>query len=600
MTIIRKALQQRQENTAVFRAAKKYGFTDLQCRVIAGRARRDEEELEHILFPALKNLHHPDKLKDSERAAELITAAICEKRRIGILTDYDVDGICSHVVVYEALKHFGVALDMVSSFIGHRMNDGYGISENLVDRILASAEKPRLIITADCGSSDEAQINRLKNSAIEVIVTDHHVIPHEGIPQSAAATVNPNRHDCSYPDKFISGCMVSWLLMCSVRNNLINKKYLPESTNKLSLLLDFVALSTVADAVSFFSATNRAVVNSGLAIINQRSKPSWCALASFINRPHSVPFTPEDLAFQVAPRVNARSRMADPYAALHFFLAETTENAATQLQKLEKNNEERKRTEKEMVQKAKTTARKLIGDGRRTLVVWDEAFHPGVQGIVASRLVDAYGRPSVVLSPTNGDNILSGSVRSIPEIHIRDVLQKIHDRYPRIFLSFGGHSGAAGLKIKKEDFAKFSLAFEESVRSEINNRQLDPIIVTDGKLAVDLMNFNTISQLQALGPYGREFDEPVFEGIFTVKKYRLVGAEPVHLTLNLEAEDKRQLNGIWFRALEKPGDDIQINNENTIRCAYKLKLNNFRGHKDIQLLIEYAEVVDEVREKNED
>ncbi len=592
MAIIRKTLKQRPENPGAFRAAKKYGFTDLQCRVIAGRTNRDEDELENILFPALKNLHHPDKLKDGKIAAEKIVAAICGKKRIGILTDYDVDGICSHVVVYESLKLWGVDPGLISSFIGHRMNDGYGISENLVDRILDMAEKPHLIITADCGSSDEKQISRLKNSGTEVIVTDHHAIPVEGVPQSAAATVNPNRIDCRYPDKYISGCMVSWLLMCYVRNILINNEHVIENTNKLGHLLDFVALSTIADAVSFFSATNRAVVGSGLDIINKLDKPSWCALASFLNKKNSVPFTAEDLAFQVAPRINARSRMADPYAALNFFLAESKEKADDQLQRLEKNNEERKTTEKNMVKKAKKEAQKLINGKRRTIVVWDREFHPGVQGIVASRLVDTYGRPAVVLSPINGGDVLSGSARSIPEIHIRDVLQKINVKYPDIFISFGGHSGAAGLRIKEEDFEIFSNAFEEEVKKEINNRHLDPVILTDGKLDESLMNTKTITELQSLGPYGREFDEPVFEGMFKVKKHRLVGDEPVHLSLTLEAENQKKLHGIWFRALENPGEEIQIKDNNTIKCAYKLKLNNFRGHKNIQLMIEYAEVVE--------
>lgn len=587
--MFRKEIVQRVENSSAFSEARKYGFTELQSRIIAGRATRANGELKSVLFPTLNNLHHPNSLEDGATAAAVIVEAILEKKRIGILTDYDVDGICSHVVVHESLRHFGVKTDLLSSFIGHRMNDGYGISQNLADRILTQHQQPNLIITADCGSSDEKQIKRLKEAGMTVIVTDHHAIPAEGIPVSAAATVNPSREDCRYPDKLISGCMVSWLVMCLVRNVLREKKYLFETANQLASLLDYVALSTVADAVSFFSGTNRAVVVSGLRIINRKTKPSWFSLASLLGKTDDSPFTAEDLAFQVAPRINARGRMADPYAALNFFLAESTEQAEAQLLKLEKNNEQRKSAEREMVRTARKEAMCQIRSGRRSIVVADAAFHPGVQGIVASRLVDDCGRPAVVLSPTKESDILSGSVRSVPEVDVRNVLQKIHEKRPELFLSFGGHSGAAGLKIRLEKLAEFSAAFEKVVCDETAGRVLRPIITTDGPLPTRDMTFETIAELHALEPFGREFDEPVFEGMFTVKRIRPVGAESIHLAMTLEANNGRTFHGIWFRALENAEEEVSIKGGELIRCAFKLKINTFRGNTNIQMMIEYAE-----------
>ncbi len=540
------------------------------------------------MFPALKNLHHPELLRDSGRAADYIAKAVKERRRIGILTDYDVDGICSHVVVYESLKHFAVSERSLISLIGHRMNDGYGISATLVDKILALDKTPELIITADCGSSDEQQISRLKECGIAVIVTDHHTIPVEGVPASAVATINPSRKDCLYPDKFISGCMVSWLLMCLVRSRLIGCGVLADDTAKLGGLLDFVGLSTVADAVTFTSPTNRAVVNGGLQVINQLTKPPWFALAKQLGKNERNPFTVEDLAFQIAPRINARSRMADPYAALNFFTACDARQAGEHLQRLEKNNEERKITERNMVKIARQKAKKLHESQRSSLVISDGNFHAGVQGIVASRLVDGFGKPTVVLSPVHEGDILSGSARTIPEVHLLRVLQKIHEQHPDLFLSFGGHSGAAGLKIKKEKLALFCEAFEKNVAEEIQNRNLAPFILTDGDLEVELLNLETLAELQKLEPYGREFEEPAFAGIFTITKTRIVGAEPVHLALKLEKKG-REFQGIWFNAMENPGDRQTINEGTTIRCAYKLKLNNFRGQRSLQLLVEYAE-----------
>ncbi|MBU0910186.1 MAG: hypothetical protein KJ717_11520, partial [Proteobacteria bacterium] len=311
-------------------------------------------------------------------------------------------------------------------------------------------------------------------------------------------------------------------------------------------------------------------------------------LAKQLGKNERNPFTVEDLAFQIAPRINARSRMADPYAALNFFMAADTLKADEHLQRLEKNNEERKITERNMVKIARQKANKLNKLQKSSLVISDGEFHAGVQGIVASRLVDSFGKPTVVLSPVLEGDILSGSARTIPEVHLLKILQKINEQHVDLFLSFGGHSGAAGLKIRKEDFGIFCNAFEITVQDEIQNRKLEPIILTDGDLEVELLSLETLAELQKLEPYGREFEEPAFEGIFTVTKTRIVGAEPVHLALKLE-KNGRKFQGIWFNAMENPGDRQAINEGTTIRCAYKLKLNAFRGQRNLQLLVEYAE-----------
>ncbi|MBI5558809.1 MAG: single-stranded-DNA-specific exonuclease RecJ [Deltaproteobacteria bacterium] len=591
MTLFPKQFRQRTQDRQVFEASLKFGFSPLQARIIAGRASGQDgcADLESLLFPALKNLHHPELLKDCLRGAELIVEAIRSGKKIGVLTDYDVDGICSHVVVYKALRQFGVPGDRLISLIGHRMHDGYGISAKLVDKILALPEKPDLVVTADCGSSDEKQIRRLREAGIDVIVTDHHAIPEAGIPQSAMATINPLRNDCHYPDKFISGCMVSWLLLCMVRNRLAECGFIAPDSEKLSGLLDFVGLSTVADAVTFVSPTNRAVVNSGLRIINQMRLPAWLVLGVALGKSEKFPFTAEDLAFQVAPRINARSRMADPYAALNFFLAESREEAERQLQKLERNNEERKLTERDMVKKARKKAEIQIKQHKKSLVVSGGDFHAGVQGIVAARLVDSYGRPAVVLSPFGEGEILSGSARTIPGVHLFQVLRKMHEQNPELFLSFGGHKGAAGLKIKKEKLELFRASFEDIVCEELYNQDMKPVVLTDGYIEADRLNFGTLAELQKLEPFGRDFDEPAFEGIFNVTQSRMVGAEePVHLSLKLRNQG-REFQAIWFNAVHAPGDKPSITGGNTIRCAFKLKLNNFRGQKNIQLLIEYAE-----------
>ena len=481
------------------------------------------------------------------------------------------------------------------SYIGHRLKDGYGVSKNVIDRLLSSDNPPQIVITADCGSSDHIGIESLKNAGVDVIVTDHHAIPSEGIPGAAHSVVNPAREDCTYPDGAISGCMVSWLVMCQVRNILIERKYLPEDTPKLGSLLDYVALSTVADAVSMMSPSNRAVVVSGLGEINMLDKPAWMALAKLCNKNGyaSSQFTADDLGFVIGPRINAQGRIDDPMKALQFLLSEESGAADTCLAIMDKNNESRKVIEKEMVSRAKFKADGFVRYGLKSLVIFEEDFHPGVQGIVASRLVDSYGLPAVVFSPGSDANELAGSARTISDIHIRDVLQKIDDENPGLILSFGGHKGAAGLKIVAEQIGVFGKAFEDVVINYQGGKDIQPKVYTDGGLEGFALSLATIEEIKRIEPFGRGFSEPVFEGVFTVEEIRILGKEPVHVGMKLSSGNET-INSIWFRALDNPGDAFSMNIQDTIRCAYKLKVNNYRGRQHVQMVIEHAQPADVV------
>ena len=263
----------------------------------------------------------------------------------------------------------------------------------LVERTLALKPFPTLVITADCGSSDEPRIARLKAAGIDVVVSDHHALPLEGPPVSAYACVNPTRDDCTYPDKTIAGCMVAWLLMSLARGVLVEWGALPEATPKLSPWLSYVALGTVADCVSLGgSPANRAVVSYGLTLINRMDAACWRAMAARLGA-DSVPFNAETLAFQMGPRINARSRLDDPYAALHFMLAESDAVANRQLEVLDQDNQSRKAIEADMAEEARALAASALLADEPAVVVFLEDGHPGVQGIVASRLVQSERAP---------------------------------------------------------------------------------------------------------------------------------------------------------------------------------------------------------------
>ncbi len=590
----RRRIMPRRRDEALYRRALAAGLSELQARILAGRLHGHQGPLEALTEPALRYLCHPERLRDARKSAERIARAVSEGEHIGILTDYDVDGITSHVVILRSLTElFGVPSAKLHSLIGHRINDGYGISLPLVERTLALTPRPSLVITADCGSSDEPRIARLRAAGIDVIVTDHHALPLDGPPASAYATINPTRDDCDYPDKTIAGCMVAWLTMSLTRSVLIEQGVLSPSTPKLSPWLSYVALGTVADCVSLgASAANRAVVTYGLRLINRMESACWRVMAERLGA-DSVPFDAETLAFQMGPRINARSRLDDPYAALHFMLAADDVVARRQLQILDDDNQARKALEADMVETARTLAQPQLAENRPALVIHLPEGHAGVQGIVASRLVQAYGRPTVVLTPATAPDMLTGSGRSIDDLHLRDALQRAHELAPQSLPRFGGHRGAAGVGVPLGELETFRGAFLQAVSEQLGSRELFPIVWTDGELGAQQLAMATLDELDALAPYGREFDAPLFEAEFFVEQLRPVGAEGNHLMLELSV-DAVVNRAIWFRALN-PGEPAPIAIGDRVRCAFKLSRNRWKGRESLQLMIEHAERLADAR-----
>ncbi|MFO7648408.1 single-stranded-DNA-specific exonuclease RecJ [Halomonas campaniensis] len=587
---LRPRILPRPRDAVLYARAQREGLSELQARILAGRLKGFEGELSPLISPSLRHLAHPEKLVDARRAAERIAQAVVDGEHIGILTDYDVDGITSHVVIRRTLVElFGVPEARLHSLIGHRIHDGYGISLPLVERTLALSPRPRLVITADCGSSDEPRIARLAAEGIDVVVSDHHALPVEGPPPSAHAVVNPTRDDCDYPDPTIAGCMVAWLVMSLTRSVLVEWGELPEATPKLSPWLSYVALGTVADCVSLGgSPANRAVVTHGLALINRMEAACWRAMAERLGA-DSVPFDAETLGFQMGPRINARSRLDDPYAALHFMLAADDATAARHLETLDQDNQSRKAIEADMAEEARALALPALAADEPAVVVYLESGHPGVQGIVASRLVQAYGRPALVLTPAAAPGMLTGSGRSIEGLHLRDALQRTFELAPEALPRFGGHRGAAGVGVPAERLGAFKAAFLQAVGEQLGEAELFPRILTDGELAPHQLSLATLDELQALGPYGREFDPPLFQGEFLVERLRPVGADGTHLMLELSS-GAASLKAIWFRALT-PGEMPTFGVGDRLRCAFKLNRNRWRGHESLQLMVEHAEAL---------
>jgi single-stranded-DNA-specific exonuclease len=574
-------------DAGILEDARARGLPEVQARILAGRVRA-RERLDRIAMPRLAGLADPRELRDLDRGAARVADAIMAGEACAAVCDYDVDGITSAAILRGALvDHFGLAEDRFQVLIGHRIHDGYGLSEPLTERLLALEPRPPVVITADCGSADEHRIARLSAAGIAVIVTDHHAIPAEGIPGSAFAVINPTREDCDYPDPTIAGCAVAFMLAAQVRRLLLERGHLPPDAPRLSGLLDFVALGTVADCVSLASPVNRALVKAGLQRMNRLARPCWRAMHSLLGRGPTEGFSTEDLGYQIGPRINGASRMASPDTARAFVLAATDSDARAALEELDRHNLERRETERVMTRLAQALAEPLAAAGRLGLALQAPEFHQGVQGIVASRMVEAFGRPTAVLSPARDAGVLSGSARSVPGIHLRDALQQVADEVPGIFRSMGGHAAAAGFRLNADRFPDFERLFDAAIRTQAGTRELQPCLFTDGTLESGMLHLETLAEIEGLSPFGRGFEAPVFEGSFAVRGSRRVGAERQHMALRLQpSPDGAELRAIWFNARigEQPAPEPAPGSQ--VYCAYRLTENRFRGRSSLELVVE--------------
>ena len=581
--------ESRSIDASVFAEARSRGLDPVIARIVAGRITSDTP-LDAVLDPQLQHIAPPSLLTDIDRASERLRQAVVQNERIGVLTDYDADGLTSHAVITESLIRFGVSMEQVTHWIGHRLEDGYGISETLVDRLLESRPLAQLVISADCGSSDETQIARLKTAGIDVIVTDHHRVSDEGPPPSAYAVVNPNRSDCAYPDKAIAGCMVSWLLMSHARQGLIDQQAIAEGTPKLGDLLDYVALGTVADCVSLGSSeTNRAIVKAGLSLIRKQQRPCWQVAASQLTK-SSRDINAELLAFQLAPRLNARGRIGHSLRGYEYLVAVSITEATNAFLDLDADNTTRRAIEKEMIEQAKPLARRQHLHGGLVLCVVLENGHPGVQGIVASRLVEAEGRPSIVLTPGNDPETLTGSMRSIPGVDAKALLDSVNTELPGVLLRYGGHTGACGMTVRKDALADLSRELQEIYRARYSDVGPKPQFLVDAELLPEQLSIAWIEKMEALAPFGRGFDQPVFVGVFQVGSIRSVGQDKTHLSMSLIVEG-RQIQAIWFSALD-PRTPPPVKSGDWIECVYSLSINTFRG-QEVSLTIRHGELKQE-------
>ncbi|MDT8427301.1 MAG: single-stranded-DNA-specific exonuclease RecJ [Pseudomonadales bacterium] len=535
----------------------------------------------------LKDLHPPALLKNMDAAVTLLRRHLAQQNHVLIVSDFDADGATSCALGMRALRSMG--FQQVSYIVPNRFEYGYGLTPEIV--ALAASYSPDLLITVDNGISSIEGVAAANAAGMEVLVTDHH-LPGRELP-AAAAIVNPNQPGCDFPSKSLAGVGVIFYVMLALRAALrqegwFEQNSLPEP--RLSDLLDLVALGTVADVVPL-DRNNRILVRAGLERLRKgQGCPGILALLRAGKR-QLEQLSAADLAFAVAPRLNAAGRLDDMGLGIECLLSESQTNAEFLVSELDRINEARKQIESSMRDQAMQI---LAGMRPGTenlpagLCLYEAEWHQGVIGILAARVKEMVHRPVIAFADAGESGQLKGSARSIPGIHIRDVIDAVATAHPGLVSKFGGHAMAAGLSLEQEDLADFRGAFAHEVASRCSPETLQQVIVTDGELPGQEFTVQTAELIRAHGPWGQGYPEPVFDGRFKVVGRRVLQGRHLKLVVHPLSENAgscEELDAIAFNLDQQRLQELNTADE--LQLVYRLDINHFQGRKSLQLMIEH-------------
>lgn len=553
-------------------------------RIYINRGITDLSQLE----TSARGLHSYQKLGGIEQAVDLLFQAIKEQKRIIVVGDFDADGATSSALSVLALRMLGS--HNVDYLVPNRFEDGYGLSPEVVDQALELGAE--MIMTVDNGVSSIEGVRYAKENGITVLVTDHH-LPGQVLPD-VDAMVNPNLESCSFPSKALAGVGVAFYLMMALCVHMRKHNWFAEQgmqEPKLMELIDLVALGTVADVVPL-DENNRILVHQGLQRIRAgKARPGIQALIEVAKR-DARRLVASDFGFALGPRINAAGRLDDMSFGVELLMCNNIHAARRMASELDGLNQTRKEIEEGMKQEAMAFCERLqFGEGNELpygLALFQRDWHQGVIGILASRIKEKFHRP-VIAFADGGEGTIKGSCRSIPGLHMRDALDFIDTQNPGLIIKFGGHAMAAGLTIKEQDFERFSRLFDEVVKKELDEAALKGVIMSDGELKPEEFSMHVAEQLRSGGPFGQAFPEPIFDGEFKVLHQKLMGEK--HLKLMLEPLYKGHptnvmIDGIAFNVDLRRWPDASVK---TVRLAYKLDVNEFRGNQSLQLMIDHIE-----------
>lgn len=548
-------------------------------KIFTARGITENDQLERTLV----KLPSPWLLSGMESMVEHLITAIEQQQKISIVADFDADGATSCVVALKGLGLLGA--NAVSYVVPNRFEYGYGLTPEIVE--LVKKQKPDIIITVDNGISSIDGVKVAKDFGIKVLITDHH-LPGEVLPE-ADAIVNPNVDDDEFPSGNIAGVGVIFYVLMALRGRLREQQWFEKQKIQqpnLAQLLDYVALGTVADVVAL-DQVNRILVHQGLLRIRSgHSHPGIKALIEIAGKQFSS-IGASDLGFAIGPRLNAAGRMDDMSLGIQCLLTDDEHLAKDMAEQLDELNRDRKDVEAQMKDQAISLLNEMQAFDEKHLpagvCLFEKYWHQGVIGILASRIKDRLHRPVVAFaSADNGE--IKGSARSIPGVHIRDVLSEMASSHPQILSKFGGHAMAAGMTIQMHDYPVFALAFDEVVAKHLDKVDLEQKIYSDGQLSEEEITQEFTEQIKDAGTWGQEFPEPVFDGVFDVIQCRIVGQQHLKFVLRFPFSELL-IDAIAF-FVEKPENWLGTR---SINSAYKLDINEYRGNKSVQLMLQYIE-----------
>jgi len=546
------------------------GVPAFVAEILARRGVESEQELElklkHLLAPTMKGL---------PEAIQLMDQAIDHGQKIVIVGDYDADGATSTALMVLALRDMGANVEYL---VPDRFKYGYGLTPAIADLAFVNFT-PDLLITVDNGISSHDGVKQAQDHGMQVIITDHHLTT-KPTPK-AEAVVNPNQLGCDFPSKALAGVGVAFYILANLSTH---RKKLGKSSTVITNYLDLVALGTYADVASL-DYNNRILVDAGLKRIQQGQCRAGISALLDIAKRDPAGLTAQDLGFVLGPRINAAGRMETMDIGIECLLAPDLTTAYPLAEQLNQLNVERRQVEGKIKQEALLELDKIQWDAAElpaALIMFEQHWHQGVIGIVAGRLKEQFHRPSIVFAADQDGVHIKGSARSIEGIHIRDAIEQVAEQYPHLVSHFGGHAAAAGLTLKKENFAEFKQVFEVLIGA-MDEDLFTATLWTDGELPASAFHIETVDLLQNLSPWGQKFPQPIFDGVFKIMDYRWL--KDVHLKLRVALENGQAVDAIAFNAADKYDFDPMKDT----RLVYELDKNVFNGNISLQMRIIHLE-----------
>ena len=546
---------------------KELKLPSLVAGILVNRGVTSKESAKDFIEADLSRLHDPFLMEGMRDAVDRVILALEKKESITVFCDYDVDGVTSAAF----LTHFFRDLNCnVEAYLPERKLEGYGLNSTAVRKIREKGAG--LMITADCGITGVKEVALANEIGLDVIVTDHHQVGEEGLPL-AIAVLNPHREDCNYPYKYLSGVGLAFKLAIGVRNGLHSAGWPKERLPNLKRHLDLFALGTIAD-VAPLTGENHILTLHGLKMLTTSSKPGLVALKETAGIVGNV--DARSVGFGLGPRLNAAGRLGKADSGLHLLISTDLKEAKTLAQKLELTNKERKEIQQETVEEAESLFRNEIDIKKdRVIVLASEIFHPGVIGIAASRLVDKYHLPTVLIALEEGQG--KGSGRSIPKFNLFRAFTDCGQH----LLQFGGHAYAAGLTIKEDRVDEFRNSMNEVGHQYLNEEDLIPEVRLDTLLKLEEINLYLYSRMALLEPFGAENPVPCFlSQSVQLQEVKLIGKDKTHIRFRAKQENS-QIEGVGFGHAEVL-ESVDIDTER-FDIAYELNLNTWNGREKLEI-----------------